>query len=552
MFALVSTVAVGQQANISPDLQHVDPNTRVNVIVQFKHSPSALHHHAVANLGGSLHREFQHVKAGAYSVPAASLAALAADPEVAFVSLDRKVHLLLDNTTAAVNAPAAWNLGLDGSGIGVAVIDSGITEHDDLQGSSGSRIVFRDSLIGGDTQDHYGHGEHVAGIIGGNGADSKCSNCSRNLTGVAPNVSLIDLQVLDGNGDGSDSTVIAGIEEAIQLQSQFNIRVINLSLGRPIYESYKQDPLCQAVEAAWQAGIVVVVAAGNGGRDNSTGNMGYGTILAPANDPYVITVGATRSMGTPDRADDLVASYSSKGPTAIDHIVKPDLIAPGNLVVSLESSTGVIQNLDPQGVVPLSYYQWTSSTAPSTSYFTLSGTSMAAPVVSGAAALLLQANPQLTPDQVKAKLMLTAYKTFPTTSTGTDPATGISYLSQYDLFTIGAGYLDIKAALADNTPFWSTALSPTAVYTPIPGSILGTATVSCGFSSVCKGFWKWSTQSLWGTQSINSDQTIWGNYFWGTMFIWANDSPLPDPSTWPDQSYWPDQSLWPDLNICDF
>ena len=113
--------------------------------------------------------------------------------------------------------------------------------------------------------------------------------------------------------------------------------MINLSLGRAVYESYKLDPLCQAVEKAWKTGIVVVVAAGNNGRYQPTD--GYGTITSPGNDPYVITVGAMKTMGTPTRVDDLIASYSSKGPTVIDAVVKPDLVAPGNLLVSLEAPT---------------------------------------------------------------------------------------------------------------------------------------------------------------------------------------------------------------------
>jgi len=110
----------------------------------------------------------------------------------------------------------------------------------------------------------------------------------------------------------------SSIGEAIRMKKTYNIRVINLSLGRPVFESYKLDPVCQAVEAAWKAGIVAVVAAGNDGRNNSTGNDGYGTIESPGNDPYVFTVGAMKAMGTYTRTDDLVASYSSKGPSALD------------------------------------------------------------------------------------------------------------------------------------------------------------------------------------------------------------------------------------------
>ncbi len=163
--------------------------------------------------------------------------------------------------------------------------------------------------------DWYGHGQHIAGIIASNGKTSNCSNCTQTVAGVAPGVNLINLKVLDASGEGSDSFVMAAINRAIALKNTYNIRVINLSLGRPVFESYTQDPLCQAVEAAWKAGIVVVVSAGNDGRDNTYGNDGYGTINAPGNDPYVITVGAMRSMGTAARNDDLIASYSSKGPS---------------------------------------------------------------------------------------------------------------------------------------------------------------------------------------------------------------------------------------------
>src|SRR5262249_45437944 len=149
-----------------------------------------------------------------------------------------------------------------------------------------------------------------AGIIAGSGSSS-----GGQYKGIAPGVNLVNLRVLDDTGAGSDSDVIAAINQAIGLKSTYNIRVINILPGRPVQESYTVDPLCQAVEQAWRAGIVVVVAAGNNGRDNSRGTYGYGTITAPGNDPYVITVGATKTLGTSSRSDDLIASYSSKGPT---------------------------------------------------------------------------------------------------------------------------------------------------------------------------------------------------------------------------------------------
>src|SRR5205823_3748297 len=142
------------------------------------------------------------------------------------------------------------------------------------------------------------------------------------------NAKLISLRALDANGQGTDSSVISAIDRAIDLKDVYGIRVVNLSLGRTVQESYLQDPLCQEVEKAWQAGLVVVVAAGNDGRDNSRGTNGYATIASPGNDPYVITVGAMKDMATTTRGDDLIASYSSKGPTLRDHVAKPDIVAP--------------------------------------------------------------------------------------------------------------------------------------------------------------------------------------------------------------------------------
>ena len=148
--------------------------------------------------------------------------------------------------------------------------------------------------------------------------------------------------------------MIAAIGRAIELKDTYGIRVINLSLGRPIFESYKKDPLCQAVERAWKAGIVVVVAAGNQGRNNMFGTDGYGTILSPANDPYVITVGAMSDMSTSNRSDDQLASYSSKGPAVVDHVVKPDLVAPGNQIISL-ASPGKLATLSSLAVNQISW-----------------------------------------------------------------------------------------------------------------------------------------------------------------------------------------------------
>jgi serine protease AprX len=200
--------------------------------------------------------------------------------------------------------------------------------------------------------------------------------------------------------------VIAAIDRAIQLKSTYHIRIINLSLGRRVFESFRTDPLCKAVERAWRAGIFVAVAAGNMGRDRSLGTDGYATIASPGNDPYVMTVGAYNARGTTTRADDQLTTFSSKGPTMVDHVVKPDILAPGNFVVSTRSPTSLLATYT-STLVSTSEYKLSGS-GTSADYLRLSGTSMATPMVSAAAALMLQANPALTPDQVKARMMRTA------------------------------------------------------------------------------------------------------------------------------------------------
>jgi serine protease AprX len=455
-----------------------------------------------------------------------------------------------------VNAPGLWNAGVDGTGIGVAVIDSGINRLRDLGNAQGyefggDRIVFTHNFLAngewaqaGGTHDQYGHGTHVAGIIAGNGRMSTGERYFRTFKGIAPNANLIDLQVLDQNGEGSDSKVIAAIEMAIDLKNTFNIRIINLSLGRGVYESYQLDPLCQAVEQAWKAGIVVVVAAGNDGRLYSFNSEGYGTINSPANDPYVITAGAVDTNNTASIQDDTVASYSSKGPSLVDDVAKPDIMAPGSQIASLRSPHSTLVEEYPTFVTLDADYMTNNLPYPSRDYFPLSGTSMAAAVVSGASALLLQAQPSLTPDQVKAYLMRDAVKgVFPASSTVTD-STG-SYTSYNDLLTVGAGYLNIQASVADAAAATTAtlptgyALSPTVnldattgmMYlvfgqnslwtydsTWVPSAIYGSAQ----FQPASNG-----STFAWGNSVVEGSTFIWGrSSLAGSTFIWGRSSDL--------------------------
>lgn len=568
---LLGTTSVfwGANAKLSPDLQSVAPTSTVRVLVQYSAPSQGLLGlggivngvvtalapiDTILGLGGVVNVVSDLLNVVVCTLPASSLEALAASPNVTYITPDRSLAARLDYTAAAVNASSAWKANLNGVGIGVAIIDSGVSPSADLAVLGlVSRIVYTKDFTGGNGSDQYGHGTHVAGIVGANGMSSHCASCTRSLMGMAPSASIINLRVLDVNGQGSDSGVIAALGEAVRLKSLYNIRVINLSLGRPIYESYSLDPLCQAVEAAWKAGIVVVSAAGNDGRDNSAGNSGYGTIESPGNDPSVITVGAMKAMETYSRTDDLVASYSSKGPTAIDHIVKPDIMAPGNHVVSLVAPSSTLAQ-ESANAVPLSYYESTDSSAPSARFLMLNGTSMATPVVSGIVADLLQAHPSMTPDQVKARLMKTAYKTFPMSSTAFDPTTGQSFVSQYDIFTIGAGYLDAAAALANSDLTTGTSLSPVANYNTASGI------VSLKFDP--KSTWSnnpavWGAKPVWGSVVVNSNgalwgaQTVWGassaaafSSIWGSKTMWSTSTSSADKTMWSTSGTSADKTMW--------
>ena len=275
----------------------------------------------------------------------------------------------LDNVDATLQLDRLWSRGVRGKGVGVAVIDSGIADHPDLHG----RITAFHDFTGMVQRPHdeNGHGTHVAGIIAGNGKRS-----GGRATGIAPEASLIGLKVTDEMGHGKASDFIAAIQWAVDNKNRYNIRVMNLSFGHPVTTSWKEDPSVQAVEAAVAAGIVACVAAGNRGPDSAT-------ITAPGNAPSAITVGAIDDKGTPTPADDELARFSGRGPTAIDTLTKPDIAAPG---VDIKSA----HNRDDD-------------------YIEMSGTSMASPMVAGTAALLIGARPDLTPAQVKAILKDTAH-----------------------------------------------------------------------------------------------------------------------------------------------
>jgi serine protease AprX len=378
----------------------------------------------VTTLGGALGPTLPAINGIAADLPNLALGLLAGNPLVARLSFDRPVVGALDRTAPTVGATSVREaLGYDGAGVGVAVIDSGITPwHDDLADANGSaqRVDRFVDFVGGRAipYDDYGHGTHVAGIIAGNGFDS-----SGHRTGIAPGARLTVLKVLDEAGQGRISTVIAAIGYVLLFRDLTNIRVVNLSVATGVYESYRTDPLTLATQQLVDAGIAVVAAAGNNGR-SQLGAEQYGGVTAPGNAPWVITAGASSHEGTIDRSDDTIAPFSSRGPSAVDAVAKPDVVAPGVSIGSLSDPASALYASRASalltGTVSTSYLP----------YLALSGTSMATPVVTGTVALMLQANPSLTPNAVKAILQYTS-----------------EAHADRDPLTQGAGFLNARGAV---------------------------------------------------------------------------------------------------------
>ena len=437
-------------------------------------------------------------------VPDGALEDLADNPGVAFIRLDRPVEGTMERTGATTGATwARAHLGVDGSGVGVALIDSGVTSwHDDL---GSDRVVHFMDFV--DFQplayDDYGHGTHVAGIIAGSGYDS---NGAR--TGMAPGASLIVLKVLDGDGNGYISNVIAALDYAVQNRVQFNIRVVNLSVAAGVYESYETDPLTLAARRAVEAGLVVVTAAGNFGR-NAKDQPQYGGITSPGNAPWVLTVGASTHKGTVTRKDDQVAAFSSRGPSFIDYAAKPDLVAPGVGIESLTDGSSLLFSTHPAARL------WGSVDTVTQPYLSLSGTSMSAPVVAGTVALMLQANPTLTPNLVKAILQYTA-----------------EHRSGYDDLTQGAGFLNARGAVQLAKSLAGDVSARAKDPTPWNAHInWGSHRIGGGVLNPNANAWR--TDVMWGASaSANGDRITWGTVCGADCDSIIRGSVAPDNTVW--------------------
>jgi serine protease AprX len=459
----------------------------------------------IQQVGGVTGRRLSIINSVAATVPNLSLAVLSLSGIVQHLAADRLAGGAMERTGPTTGASAVrQELGVDGSGIGVAVVDSGVTAwHDDLADPAApdtQRVAQFVDLVNNasDAYDDYGHGTHVAGIIAGNGFDSSGAR-----SGIAPAATLLVVKALDSSGKGRISDVIAALDYVVAHRADFNIRVINLSVAAGVYESYYSDPLTRAAKRAVDQGIVVVAAAGNAGR-NQNGAPQYGGITAPGNAPWVLTVGASSTMGTIDRSDDTMAAFSSRGPTAVDRLAKPDLVAPGVGTESLSAPGSTFYN-------SMSPYLLSGTVdTPSLPYLSLSGTSMAAPVVSGTVALMLQANPALTPNAVKAILQYTS-----------------QVYSSYGPLSEGAGFLNARGAVE----LAAYLASPTTTaYPPTDGwsgqLIWGNYRIQGG--RLTADATAWLTGVVWGDATTSSGQ----NVTWGVMCATACDQADAVWTTW--------------------
>jgi serine protease AprX len=385
----------------------------------------------VQAFGGTVSRQLSIIGAFTASVPRDRLAALRAVPGVDSVTEDGSLELadaeveqqsaqpgsLYTIANEVTGASAMWDAGYTGRGVDVAVIDSGVVPVEGLR-EPGKVVNGPDLTLENGTParnlDTYGHGTHMAGIIAGrdSGTGSVSGN-SAQFVGMAPDARIVSIKVADAKGQTDVSQAIAAIDWVVQNRNKngLNIRVLNMSFGTDGVQDYLLDPLAFAAEQAWHKGIVVVVAVGNEG-------FGTGKVNNPAYNPYLIAVGSNSANGTATTADDTVSAFSNDG----DGTRNPDVVAPGDRVVSLRSPGSHLDTSYPQARIGERLFRG-------------SGTSQAAAVVSGAAALLLQQRPNARPDQVKALLMGTAA-----------PLPGATAAQQ------GSGLIDLAAARTANTP----------------------------------------------------------------------------------------------------
>jgi serine protease AprX len=384
----------GQTTALAEDASRV-----VSVIVQGPTSADASH--AVTSVGGRVTDALPIVDGVVADVAPGYIDALRQSPGVVEVTRNAPIRFegkpapgpTYQPTYVTVGSNRLMNGGNHGQGGTIALLDTGVYDHPDLVDSvTGQNRVIAcadftsEAGTAADCEDTFGHGTFMAGLMAGNGA----TNGYKTYLGTAPRSKIVSIKLAGFDGSSDVSKVLAGIQWAVAHKNTYGINIMNLSLGSDSAQTYRLSPLNYAVERAWAAGIVVVVSAGNTGPAGST-------IMKPADDPFVITVGAANDKGTSSIRDDDIPVFSARGPTRADSLAKPDIVAPGVHTVSLRS---------PGSAVDQKY--GATGSAIGTGYFKGTGTSMATASVSGVVAQMLTAKPTLTPDQVKARLMDTA------------------------------------------------------------------------------------------------------------------------------------------------
>ena len=389
--SVVGSSSEAQAANLDPALRaSMSSPAMVSVIVREAMPASDRAERAVRAAGGTVTSELSIIGAFSARVPGTALGRIAFSPTVAAVWSDRKVHVssIIDdlNRRAAntvwqqsINLGGVRKYGYTGAGVTVALVDTGIRDLPDLAGRIVAKVDFTPDRDG---VDYFGHGTHMAGIIAGNGAMSDGT-----WAGVAPKANLVSVKVAGANGSTDVSVVIAGLQWVYAHRVQYGIRVLNLSFGTDSRQSYLVDPLDYAVEQLWLGGVFVSAAAGNRGPNDQTINK-------PGDDPFVTTVGGADLKNTQSKTDDTLSKFSSRGPTQ-DGVAKPEIVAPSVTIVSLRAVGSTIDTEYPSGRVGTDYFKGT-------------GTSQAAAIISGVAALMFQANPGLTPDVAKSTMVRTA------------------------------------------------------------------------------------------------------------------------------------------------
>jgi serine protease AprX len=492
---------------------------KMDVMVRFRRQPGAAERNLVRSFEGR-QRHAARSRWMSVRLPARHVSRFADDPNVEFVAIDAPMTASMDVARQTAGMPPAETIesGLTGAGVTIAVVDSGVAQHPEI-GTLVAAVDFTvpeftdpnlppplDPYAPETSVDLYGHGTHVAGIMVGNGSQSAGTH-----KGLAPGANLVSVRVLGDTGSGQASDVLAGLEWIAANKDLYGILVVNMSLGHPIYETAENDPLVQAVESLWDAGVTVVCSAGNAGRS------GDGTVMSPCNSRKIITVGAMNDHNTTDGTDDAIATYSSRGPTGGDLFAKPDLVAPGNKIVSLRSAGSVIDTMFPERRVAADpaqpgVYQ----------HIEMSGTSMAAPMVAATAALMLEQEPLLNPGSIKARLMLSARK-----ATVGNP------------FASGAGVLDVLGALR-TTGIVADAPSPKVVVDGLLGR------VGVENTAVLWGDPMFSTDATWAGSVVYADGTQWSDpVVWTVGVRWSDGDTAESLLLWPDAEMWPYAEFWP-------